>query len=71
VVLEPDVWVGAKASILPGVTIGRGSVVGTGAVVTRDVPPFCVVSGVPARVQRELDPTRFRSTTPATPEVHP
>ena len=59
VVLEEDVWVGAKASVLPGVTIGRGSVVGTGAVVTADVAPFTVVAGVPARVVRTLDPSRF------------
>ena len=42
VVIEDDVWIGAKASVLPGVHIGRGSVVGTAAVVTADVPPFTV-----------------------------
>ena len=41
-------WVGAKATILKGVTIGKGAVVAIGAVVTRDVPPFTVVAGVPA-----------------------
>lgn len=59
VTIEDDVWVGAKASIMPGVTIGRGAVVGTGAVVTRDVAPFTVVAGVPAREVQKLDPTRF------------
>lgn len=59
VVLEDDVWVGAKASIMPGVRIGRGSIVGTGSVVTRDVPPFTVVGGVPARIIRNLDPQHF------------
>jgi galactoside O-acetyltransferase len=54
VVLEDDVWVGAAAVILPGVTVGQGSIVGAGAVVTRDVPPFSVVAGVPARVIREI-----------------
>jgi acetyltransferase-like isoleucine patch superfamily enzyme len=44
--------VGVGAVILPGVTIGRGSIVGAGAVVTRDVPPFAVVAGVPARLLR-------------------
>lgn len=59
VIIEDDVWIGAKASVLPGVTIGRGSVVGTAAVVTRDVPPFTVVAGVPAREVKRLDPARF------------
>ena len=45
VVIEDDVWIGAKASIMPGVRIGRGAIVGTGAVVTRDVPAFAVVAG--------------------------
>jgi galactoside O-acetyltransferase len=50
-----EAWadVGTGAIILPGVTVGRGSIVGAGAVVTCDVPPFSVVAGVPARVIRE------------------
>lgn len=59
VVIEDDVWIGAKASVMPGVTIGRGSVVGTSAVVTRDVAPFTVVAGVPAQVVKTLDPAKF------------
>jgi len=47
--IENDVWVGAHAIILPGVTIGHGAVIGAGAVVTRDVPPGSIVAGVPAR----------------------
>lgn len=54
-----DVWIGAKANIMPGVTIGRGAIVGTGAVVTRDVPAFAVVAGVPARVLHTLDAEKF------------
>lgn len=50
VVIEDDVWVGARAVILKGVTIGRGSIVAAGAVVTKSVPPYSVVAGVPARV---------------------
>lgn len=49
-----NVWIGSGACILPGVTIGEGSVVGAGAVVTRDVPAACLVVGVPARVARRL-----------------
>lgn len=50
VVIEDDVWIGSKATLLDGVTIGRGAVVGAGAVVTRSVPPMTIVVGVPARV---------------------
>ena len=56
VTIEDEVWVGANATILPGVTIGRGSVVAAGAVVTRSVPPMYVVGGVPARIIRAIDP---------------
>ena len=52
VVIEDDVWVGMRAIILKGVTLGRGCVVGAGSVVTRDVPPYAVVGGSPARVLR-------------------
>ncbi|MFL6105938.1 MAG: sugar O-acetyltransferase [Marmoricola sp.] len=45
IVIEDDVWIGAAATITPGVTIGRGSVVGAGAVVAKDVPPMSVVTG--------------------------
>lgn len=55
IVIEDDVWIGTHAVILDGVTIGTGSVVGAGAVVTRSVPPFSVVTGVPARVVRQRE----------------
>jgi acetyltransferase-like isoleucine patch superfamily enzyme len=50
VIIEDDVWIGARAVILKGVVIGRGAVVGAGAVVTRSVPPYAVTAGAPARV---------------------
>ena len=54
VVIEDDVWVGANAVILPGVTIGRHSVVAAGAVVTKDVPAHSLAAGVPAKVIKSL-----------------
>lgn len=50
VVIEDDVWIGARVIILPGVRVGRGSVVAAASVVTKSVPPFSVVAGNPARV---------------------
>ena len=52
VTIGHDVWVGHGAVILPGVTVGHGAVIGANAVVTRDVAPYMVVTGVPARVLR-------------------
>jgi acetyltransferase-like isoleucine patch superfamily enzyme len=59
VVIEDDVWIGAKACIMPGVRIGRGSIVGTAAVVTKDVAPFTIVGGIPAKPLRTLDAKMF------------
>ena len=56
VVLEENVWVGAGATILPGVTIGKNSFIGAGSVVDRDIPPDVVAAGVPCRVLREIGP---------------
>lgn len=50
IVIEDDVWIGARAVILRGVIVGRGAIVGAGAVVTKNVPPYAVVGGSPARV---------------------
>lgn len=54
IILEENVWVGARAIILRGVTIGAGSVIAAGSVVTRNVPPRVVAAGMPARVIRTL-----------------
>jgi acetyltransferase-like isoleucine patch superfamily enzyme len=48
-IIEDDVWIGARVTVLRGTRIGRGAVVAAGAVVTRDVAPFTIVGGVPAR----------------------
>ena len=48
--IEDDVWIGTRAIILPGLTIGKGSIIGAGAVVTKDVPPYAICAGNPARV---------------------
>jgi acetyltransferase-like isoleucine patch superfamily enzyme len=55
-----QVWIGANATILPGVTIGKGSVIGAGAVVTKDVEPYSVMGGVPARRIRYLTEDEIR-----------
>ena len=50
VIIEDDVWAGANVTILKGVTIGRGSVIAAGAVVTKSCPPYSIIGGVPAKV---------------------
>jgi acetyltransferase-like isoleucine patch superfamily enzyme len=55
VVIGNDVWIGANAVILPGVTIGKHCVVAAGAVVTKDIPDHTLVGGVPARIIKQLD----------------
>ena len=54
IVIEDDVWIGANAVILPGVTIGKHVVVAAGAVVTKDVPDNCIVGGIPAKMMKRL-----------------
>ena len=54
VVIEDDIWIGANAVILPGVTIGHHTVVAAGAIVTKDVPPHSLVAGVPAKIIKQL-----------------
>ena len=54
VIIEDDIWIGANAVILPGVTIGNHSVVAAGAVVTKNVPPHSLVAGVPAKIIKQI-----------------
>ena len=54
ITLEPDVWIGTGSVILPNVTIGEGAVVGANSVVTRSVPPYTVVGGVPAKKIKDV-----------------
>lgn len=59
VVIKDNVWVGSNSTILAGVTIGEWSVVAAGAVVTKDVPPYTVVGGIPAKFIRSVTPEDF------------
>ena len=55
IIIEDDVWIAAKATILKGVRIGKGAVIAAGAVVTKDVEPYTLVAGVPAKAIRRLN----------------
>ena len=57
VIIEDNVWIGDKATVLPGVTIGKGAIVAANAVVTKDVPPYCIVAGIPAKIVKEIKNT--------------
>ena len=58
ITLEGDNWIGARAILLKGITVGTGAVVAAGAVVTQDVPPYTIVAGIPARVIRHRFDTK-------------
>jgi len=60
IVIADDVWIGAAATVTPGVTIGHGSVVGAGAVVAKDVPPMSVVTGTNVVERRRIEPSDRR-----------
>ncbi|MBE6513369.1 MAG: galactoside O-acetyltransferase [Methanobrevibacter olleyae] len=59
ITIKEGAWIGAGASIMPGVTIGKHAIVGAGAIVTKDVPDYAVVVGIPARVVKKLDENKF------------
>jgi len=52
VIINDDVWIGRNVVIMPGITIGKGVIVGAGAVVTKDIPDYAIVGGVPAKLLR-------------------
>ncbi len=56
VVVKEDVWIGMNVTLLTGVTVGRGAIVSAGAVVTKDIPPYCIAGGLPAK------PIKFKWT---------
>lgn len=58
IVIKDDAWIGMNAIVLKGVTVGVGSVIGAGSVVTRDVPDYCVAAGNPARIVKKLEEAR-------------
>ncbi len=61
--IENDVWIGANCIILPGVSIGRGSVIGAGSVVTKDIPPYVVAAGNPARIIKDYSDSTEKPRT--------
>lgn len=55
IIIEDGVWLGSGCQILPGVRIGRGSIIAAGSVVTKNVPPFSIVKGIPAKLDRRIN----------------
>jgi acetyltransferase-like isoleucine patch superfamily enzyme len=55
VIIEDNVWLGEKVSVLPGVTIGKGSIIGANAVVTKNIPAYCIACGIPAKIIKTMD----------------
>ena len=54
VIIEKNVWIGDKVTILPGVTVGQGAVIAANSVVSKDVPAFSVVGGIPAKLLKNI-----------------
>src|SRR5690554_4725410 len=52
-IIEHDVWIGDNSILLPGITVGTGAVIGAGSIVTKDVPPYAIVAGNPAKILRK------------------
>ena len=60
ILINEGAWVGAGATILPGVTVGKYAIVGSDSVVTKDIPDYAIAVGTPAKVIKYLDPAKFR-----------
>jgi acetyltransferase-like isoleucine patch superfamily enzyme len=58
ITIGKDVWIGANATVVPGVTIGDGAIIAAGAVVTKDVPPNVIVGGVPAKILKKIESSK-------------
>ena len=58
VIIEDDVWIGTKTVILPGVHIGKGAIIGAGSIVTKNIPPYSIAVGNPARVKKRRVPSK-------------
>ncbi len=54
VIIEDNVWIGEKASIMPNVRVGKGSIIAANSVVTKDIPAYCLAAGVPAKIIKQL-----------------
>ena len=54
VVIEDNVWIGEGSMIMPNVTVGKGSIIAANSVVTKDIPPYCLVAGSPAKIIKTL-----------------
>ncbi len=52
IIIEDDVWIGTRVTILPGITVGKGSIIGAGSVVTKNIPSYSIAAGNPAKVIR-------------------
>jgi carbonic anhydrase/acetyltransferase-like protein (isoleucine patch superfamily) len=63
IVVEDCVWIGANCLVMPGVTIGRGTVIGAGSIVTKDIPPMVVAAGNPAQIIRAAAGTKYRAAS--------
>lgn len=63
ITIEDDVWIGVGATILPGVMVGKCSIIASGAVVNKDVPPYTMVGGVPAKEIKRIDKDRVEGET--------
>ena len=60
VVIKEGAWIGAGATVLPGITVGKYAIVGADSVVTKDIPDYAIAVGAPAKVIKFLDPAKFK-----------